>query len=131
VIWKFAGNIDGAKQFLIDLADNAKQALLASAFYNLPAFAGAVSDIKQIVVADAKAKPADKYAVLAGAADWTTNLGYPGYAHAAVDEAFGAWAINAMFTECATGAESPESAAARCEAKMQAIWAKWKERKLI
>jgi multiple sugar transport system substrate-binding protein len=130
-IWKFAANIDGAKKFLIDLADNAKQAFLASAFYDLPAFPGAVADIRQIVAADARAMPADKYAALADAADWTVNLGYPGPCNAAIEEAFASGAISTMFAECATGAESPESALARCDAKMQAIWAKWRERKLI
>jgi multiple sugar transport system substrate-binding protein len=130
-IWKFAANIDGAKKFLIDYADNARQCLLASAFYDLPTFAGAVPDMKQVVSADSRATPADKYAVLADAPDWTANLGYPGYCNAAIDEAFSAGAISSMFAECATGGESPESALARCETKMKAIWAKWQERKMI
>jgi multiple sugar transport system substrate-binding protein len=131
VVWKFAENIDGAKKFLVDYADNFKQGFLASEFYNFPSFAGTVPDIKQIIAKDAKAVPPDKYAVLSDALDWTTNVGYPGYSNAAIDETFNTWAINTMFAECATGAESPESALARCETKMKAIWAKWKERKLI
>jgi multiple sugar transport system substrate-binding protein len=36
-----------------------------------------------------------------------------------------------MFAEAATGAESPEDALKKADAKMKAIWAKWKERNLI
>jgi len=39
--------------------------------------------------------------------------------------------LNTMFAEAATGAETPESALARADNKMKAIWAKWKERKMI
>jgi len=36
-----------------------------------------------------------------------------------------------MFAEAATGAETPEAALSRAETKMKAIWAKWKDRKMI
>jgi multiple sugar transport system substrate-binding protein len=131
VIWKFAENIDGAKKFLVDYIDNFKQGFLASEFYNFPSFAGTIPDIKQIIAKDAKAKPADKYAVLGDVLDWATNVGYPGYSSAAIDETFNTWVINTMFAEAATGAETPESALARADTKMKAIWAKWKDRKMI
>lgn len=131
VIWKFADNIDGAKKFLVDYIDNFKQGFLASEFYNFPSFAGTIPDIKQIIAKDAKAKPADKYAVLGDVLDWATNVGYPGYSSAAIDETFNTWVINTMFAEAATGAETPESALARAETKMKAIWSKWKDRKMI
>jgi multiple sugar transport system substrate-binding protein len=38
VIWKFAENIDGAKQFLVDYLGNFRQAFTASEFYNFPCF---------------------------------------------------------------------------------------------
>ncbi|HEY7240358.1 MAG TPA: extracellular solute-binding protein, partial [Burkholderiales bacterium] len=131
VIWKFSDNIDGAQKFLIDYIDGFKQAFLASEFYNFPCFANTIPDIKQIIAHDSKAKPADKYAVLGDVLDWATNVGYPGYCNAAIDETFNTWVINTMFAECATGAETPESALKRADTKMKAIWAKWKERKMI
>ena len=131
VIWKFADNIDGAKKFLVDYVDNFKQGFMASEFYNFPSFAGTVPDLKQLIAKDTKAKPADKYAVLGDVLDWATNVGYPGYSSAAIDETFNTWVINTMFAEAATGAETPESALARAETKMKAIWAKWKDRKMI
>jgi hypothetical protein len=42
----------------------------------------------QVLRNDAKADPHDKYLVLGNALNWTTNVGYPGYATAAIDEAF-------------------------------------------
>jgi multiple sugar transport system substrate-binding protein len=36
-----------------------------------------------------------------------------------------------MFSEAAAGAETPENALKRAEAKMKAIWSKWKDRKMI
>ena len=131
LIWKFSDNIDGAKKFLVDYIDNFKQGFMASEFYNFPCFAQTVPDLKQVISNDAKAVPADKYAVLSDVLDWATNVGYPGYSNAAIDESFNTWVINTMFAEAATGAETPENALKRAEAKMKAIWAKWKDRKMI
>jgi multiple sugar transport system substrate-binding protein len=36
-----------------------------------------------------------------------------------------------MFAEAAAGGETPEDALNRAEVKMKAIWAKWKDRKMI
>jgi len=131
LIWKFAANIDGAKQFLVDYIDAFKSAFQASAFYNLPCFADTVPDLKQLVAKDANAVPGDRYAVLGDALTWTTNVGYPGYANAAIDEVLNNWTLNTMFARAATGAETPENALAAAEKAMQPIWQKWKERKLI
>ncbi|HVY56784.1 MAG TPA: extracellular solute-binding protein [Xanthobacteraceae bacterium] len=131
VIWKFSENIDGAKKFLVDYIDNFKQGFLASEFYNFPCFASTVPDIKQIISNDPKASPHDKYAVLSDVLDWATNVGYPGYSNAAIDEAFNTWVINTMFAKAATGAETPENALKQAEAAMKAIWQKWQDRKMI
>jgi multiple sugar transport system substrate-binding protein len=131
VIWKFSENIDGAKKFLVDYIDNFKQGFLASEFYNFPCFASTVPDLKQIISNDPKAVPHDKYAVLSDVLDWATNVGYPGYSNAAIDEAFNTWVINTMFAKAATGAETPENALKQAETAMKAIWAKWQDRNLI
>jgi multiple sugar transport system substrate-binding protein len=131
VIWKFADNIEGAKTFLADYIDNFKQGFLASEFYNFPCFTETVPDLAHLISNDPKAIPHDKYAVLADVLDWATNVGYPGYSSAAIDETFSTWVINTMFAEAAAGAQTPEDALKRAEAKMKAIWAKWKARHLI
>ncbi len=84
VIWSFAQNQDGAKQFLVDYIDAFADAFKASEFYNFPCFPSTVPDIDALLANDPKAVPPDKYKVLQGALEWSTNVGYPGYATAAV-----------------------------------------------
>ncbi|MDX1816057.1 MAG: carbohydrate ABC transporter substrate-binding protein, partial [Thermodesulfobacteriota bacterium] len=75
--------------------------------------------------------PPNKYAVLSDVLDWATNVGYPGYANAAIAEVFTTWVVNTMFAKAAVGAESPEAALAQAEKTCKRIWEKWKERKMI
>jgi multiple sugar transport system substrate-binding protein len=128
VIWKFAENIAGAKQFLVDYIGNSRQGCLASEFYNFPCFPKTVPDLKALLANDSKARPPDKYKVLEDVLDWTTNVGHPGYANAATDEVFKTWVLNTMFAEAATGAQTPEEAIKRAEKKCQGIWKKWREK---
>jgi multiple sugar transport system substrate-binding protein len=128
VIWKFAKNIEGAKQFLVDYIGNFKQGFMASEFYNFPCFPKTVPDLKKLVANDPKAKPPTKYKVLEDVLDWATNVGYPGYATPAIDEVFSTWVLNTMFAKAATGAESPEDALKQAHKKCEGIWAKWKEK---
>jgi multiple sugar transport system substrate-binding protein len=131
VIWKFAENIEGAKKFLVDYVGNFHRAFEASEFYNFPCFQKQVPDLKQMLQKDSKGKPADKYAVLADSLDWATNVGYPGYANAAIDDIYSNWVVNNMFAKAAQGVMSPEDAVKEAEAKARDIFAKWKERKLL
>jgi multiple sugar transport system substrate-binding protein len=130
-IWKFAANIEGAKKFLIDYVGNFHEAYVNSQFYNFPCFTNQVPDLAALLRQDARGKPADKYTVLSDALEWATNVGYPGYANAAVDEGYSTWILNTMFARAATGTATPEDAVQEAHKRYQAIWAKWKERKLI
>ena len=131
VIWKFAENIEGAKKFLVDLIGNFHKAYDASQFYNFPTFPKQVPDIKETLANDKNGKPAGKYSVLADAQSWATNVGYPGYANAAIDEIYSTWVLNTMFGQASTGAMSPEDAVKEADAKCRKIHQKWKERKLL
>lgn len=131
VVWKFAQNVDGAKQFLVDYIDNFHKGFVASEYYNFPCFPPTVPDLKQLVGNDPRAAPPDKYAVLDDVLTWATNVGYPGYATAAIDEAFNTWVVNTMFAKAATGTATPEDAMHQAEASMKQIWAKWKDRGMI
>ncbi|MFL5309725.1 MAG: ABC transporter substrate-binding protein [Myxococcales bacterium] len=131
VIWKFAENISGAKKFLVDYVGNFHRGFEASEFYNFPCFPKQVPDLKQMLQKDSKGKPADKYAVLADSLDWATNVGYPGYSNAAIDDIYSQWVVNNMFAKAAQGVMSPEDAVKEAEAKARDIFAKWKERKLL
>jgi multiple sugar transport system substrate-binding protein len=131
IVWKFADNIAGAKKFLVDYVDNFRQAFLASEFYNFPSFPATVPDLKDLIAGDRKAAPAGKYAVMSDALDWSTNVGYPGYSNAAINEAFTNWILNTMFARAATGVDTPQNALQAAERAMTAIWAKWKEKGMI
>jgi multiple sugar transport system substrate-binding protein len=131
VIWKFAENIDGAKKFLVDYIGDFRQGFIASEYYNFPCFPKQVPDLKKLISNDPKANPPNKYAILEDVTDWATNVGYPGYATAAIDEVFSTWVVNTMFAKAAAGASTPEQAVKEAEEKCKRIWAKWKEKKLI
>ena len=128
VIWKFAENIDGAKQFLVDYIGNFKQAFLASEYYNFPCFMQTVPDFKSLIANDPNAKPADKYKILEDSLEWVTNVGYPGYANAAIDEIFSTWVISTMFAQAASGKLSPEDAMNQADQEVKRIFKKWKDK---
>ena len=131
VIWKFAENIEGAKKFLVDYIGNFRKVFVASEFYNFPSFPDTVPDLKNIIANDAKADPPDKYKVLGDAQAWTTNVGFPGYCNAAIDEISGTSVITRMFQTAATGEATPEEAIKEAEAKCKRIFAVWRERGLV
>jgi multiple sugar transport system substrate-binding protein len=131
VIWKFAENIEGAKKFLVDYVGNFRQGFINGEFYDFPCFQRTVPDLKQLITNDPKAHPPDKYKVLEDVLEWATNIGYPGYANAAIDEIYQKWILNVMFAKAATGTLSPEDAIKEAEAESRRIFAKWKERGLV
>ena len=127
-IWKFADNIEGAKQFLVDYVGNFRQGFLASQFYNMPCFPQTVPDLDALLVNDAQATPRDKYKVFADVSAWTTNVGYPGYANAAIDEIFRTWLISTMFAQTASGRLTPEQALHQADQEVQRIFQAWGSR---
>src|SRR5689334_21638074 len=110
MIWRFAEKIEGAKRFLADYGAGLRRAFLASGFQNMPAWSGAVPDLAELVANDATASPSDKYALLADAPAWTTNIGHPGYTNAAIGEAWNRGLIPRMCARAATSKFSPEEA---------------------
>jgi multiple sugar transport system substrate-binding protein len=85
-----------------------------------------VPDLTQQIAKDAKADPPDKYKVLGNVLDWSTNVGYPGYATAAIDEVFNTFVIPTMFAKAARDEMSPEEAARAAEKEVRRIFGKWK-----
>ena len=128
VIWKSSRNQDLAKQFLVDLALNGRETFIRSQFYSFPAFPGAVPDLAALVANDATGQPPGKYALIADAPGWTTNLGHPGPTNVAVDEVFRQFVIPKMFAAAARGEMSPADAVKAAEAETKPIFEKWKER---
>ena len=126
VTWTFSENKDGAQQFLIDYIDAFHDGFDAGRFYNFPCFPQTVPDLKQQISNDPKAKPPDKYKVLGNVLDWATNVGYPGYATAAIDEVFNTFVIPTMFAKAARDEMSPEDAARAADKEVRRIFDKWK-----
>jgi len=125
-IWNFAEQTELAKQFLVDLVSDYREALIRSEFYNLPAFPGGVQDIDGILAADAAANPKGKYSVLAKAAEWSTNAGHPGHDNAAIDEVVNQYIVPKMFAAAARGDMSAEEAVKQAEAQVKPIFDKWR-----
>jgi multiple sugar transport system substrate-binding protein len=127
VIWRFSRNQEAAKQFLVDLVLDYREAFVRSEFYNLPSFPGAVPDLEELVAKDA-AQPLGKYALLDDATEWSTNLGHPGHVNAAVDEVVNQYLISKMFAAAARGEMSAQEAVKAAEAQMKPIFEKWREK---
>jgi multiple sugar transport system substrate-binding protein len=127
VIWRFAQNQEAAKQFLVDLVLNYREAFARSESYNLPAFPGAVKDLAQLLASDAQAQPPGKYALLAQATEWSTNIGHPGQANAATDEVFNEYLVPKMFAAAARKEMSAEDAVRAAEAQIKPIFERWRQ----
>src|SRR5438128_8846516 len=126
VIWEFAENKEGAKQFLSDLINDFSTAFNASEFYNFPCFPATVPDIQKRISNDPKGVPPDKYKALANVLSWATNVGYPGYATAAIDEVFNTFVIPTMFAKAARGEMTPEESVKAADTEVRRIFDKWK-----
>jgi multiple sugar transport system substrate-binding protein len=125
VIWNFAENKAGAKRFLVDYVDSFADAFKASEFYNFPCFPQTVPNLTELIANDPKASPPDKYKVLGNVLEWATNVGYPGYATAAIDEVFNTFQLPTMFAKVARDEMSPQDALHAAEREIKRIFAKW------
>ena len=127
-IWKFAKNIGAAEKFIVDLCTESEQAVLASKLFNFPSFPSAfpVRKIYKSAAADTH-PPRGKYTILTTVANtYTTNVGYPGYANAAVQEAFDTFLIPRMFAQVSRGTMSAEDSVRSTASEMRQIWARWR-----
>lgn len=128
VVWRFSSQPELAHRFLVDLALATRDSFVRSEFYNLPAFPGAVPDLEDLLAAPGPPAPAGKYAVLADAAAWSTNIGHPRADSPAVEEVFAEFVIPDMFIAAARGELTADEAVAAAEARMVPIFDKWRER---
>ena len=113
VIWKFAENIDGAKKFLVDYVGNFHEAFMASEFYNFPCFPKQVPDLKSSSPRTPRRSRATSTPCSADSLEWATNVGYPGYSNAAIDDVYSTWVLNTMFAQAATGRSRPRTRSRR------------------
>lgn len=127
VVWTFAQNQDGAKQFLADLIDNSRTAYEKSRGCNFPIYQKTVPNLIVRLEEDPVADPPGKYKELKDALHWTRNLGFPGYANPVAMEVFNSFVIPRMFISVATGRSGPEDAVQAAEAEITRIADRWKQ----
>jgi multiple sugar transport system substrate-binding protein len=134
-IWKFAQNKEAAKKYIVDQQLNYRDHFAQSKFYNFPAWNGAIrggfKTIHKLAAGD-KHKPLGKYTVLTTIAEkYTTNVGYPGFANAAVGDIFNQSLIPQMFAQVAQGKMSPEDGARSMQGQFRTIYARWRAQGLL
>jgi multiple sugar transport system substrate-binding protein len=127
VVWNFADNQDGAKQFLIDLIQNSTTVYDKSQGCNFPFYQVTVPDLIVRLEKDPHGDPPYKYKDLRDALYWTRNLGFPGYANPVGMEVFNSFIIPKMFISVVKGDLSPEDAAHAAEAEVLKISDRWKQ----
>jgi len=128
----FSPNADTAKEFLLHYVGNYAAACSQSELYNFPAWPSTVPELGDWLDTDPYgSEPLDKLAVLRSANDWTTNLGHPGPANAAMGEIFALPTLPNMMARAATGQQSPNDSVAQTEGEINAIFEKWKAEGLM
>lgn len=127
VVWNFARNKAGAKQFLVDLIDNSRIVFEKSQSSNFPTYQDTVPDLINRLAKDPNGGPFRKYWELKDALHWTRHLGYPGFTTPEVMEVFDTFVIPKMFASVVTGDLTPEDAARAAENQIKRIFDKWRQ----
>jgi multiple sugar transport system substrate-binding protein len=135
VIWRFAKNKEAAKRFLVDQQLGYQRHFAESGFYNFPGWIGAIKGefpaIRKMASQD-KHKPLGKYSILTTIAQkYTTNVGYPGFSNAAIDEIFNRYLIPQMFAQVAQDKMTPANAVSAFAREAKQIFQKWRNQKLL
>ena len=135
IIWKFAKNKQNAKRFIVDQQLAYQTHFEKSSFYNFPGWTGAIKGgfkaINKMAAADPH-KPKGKYTILTTIAQkYTTNVGYPGYSNAVIDEIFQRYLIPQMFAQVAQGKKTPADAVTEYDKAFKQLHRKWQNQALV
>jgi multiple sugar transport system substrate-binding protein len=132
VIPKHAKNVDAAKEFILHLVANYAQDTNNSELYDFPAFPKTVPQLPAWLDNDPYgSQPANKLALLKDAESWSTNVGHPGPANAAIGEVFDTFVLPKMMARAARGELSAKDAVAEAEVEVKKIFAKWRAEGLV
>ena len=134
-IWKFAKNKAAAKRFLVDQQLGYRDHFVQSKYYNFPSWTNSIKGgfraIRRMSNQD-KHKPLGQYNILTSIAEKnTTNVGYPGYANAAIGEIFNLGLVPQMFAQVAQGKMTPQEAARAADRQYKTIFKKWRDQGLV
>jgi len=127
VVWKFAQNAAGAKQFLTELIDSSKTVYEQSQGCNFPIYQKTVPDLIVRLENDKRGDPPYKYKELKDALHWTANLGFPGFANPVAMEVWNTFVVPRMFVSVVKGELAPEEAARAAEAEVKRIAERWRQ----
>lgn len=130
-IWRFARNPEAAQRFLVWLAGKAADGAVAGGFANLPSFAGVASGIEARLNDDPVLRSADAGPTLAGADEWSINLGYPGSSNPAIADVLNRSLIPQMFARVALGRDTAADAVADTGRQIEALYNSWRRRGLV
>jgi ABC-type glycerol-3-phosphate transport system substrate-binding protein len=131
---KWASNVDKIKQFLLDQVGAAHSAVYNSELYDFSAFSNspAASAMSGWLQNDPfGSHPANKLALLANAEQWTTNVGHPGAANAAIGEVFTTNVLPTMMANAAQGKMTPKAAVESAAKQCESIFSKWRAKGLV
>ena len=132
VIPTHAKNPDAAKEFILHLMENYSEATNNTELYTFSAFPDAVQELDGWLDKDPfGSQPDNKLSLLKEATSWSTNVGHPGPASAAVGEVFGTFVLPQMMAKAATGQLSPAAAVQEAEGRIKTIYAKWRGNGLV
>ena len=132
VIPAHAKNPDAAKEFILNLVGNYSAATYETELYTFPAFASTVPSLPDWLTKDPfGSQPDDKLALLKDSESWSTTVGHPGPANAAIGEIFSTFVIPKMMARAAKGELSAKDAVAEAEVEIKAIFGRWRSRGLV
>lgn len=132
IVPKHGRNPDAAQEFILHLLANYNEATFQTELYTFPAFPRTVPTLDGWISKDPfGSKPDTKLAFLKEAETWSTNVGQPGPASAAIGEVFGTFVLPQMMAKAAQGKLSSKDAVAEAETAIKAIFQKWRDRGLV
>ena len=118
-IWKFSKNAEAAKEFVIHLADNWKDAMVGSRGYNMPFLRDAYRKPMPVIGTDPKLQ------VLQDFPNFVSFAGHPGPFTPAIQEVVATFVLPDMCTRVARG-QSPDDAVKWAMGEYRRIYAKHK-----
>ena len=132
VIPKHAKNPEAAREFILNLTANYAQATNNSELYTFPAFPQTVPQLNGWLDSDPfGSQPVNKLAFLKDAEKWSTTIGHPGPANAAIGEVFDTFILPKMMARAARGELSARDAVVDAESQIRPIYQRWRDRGLV
>lgn len=135
VVPRFAQNPNAAKDFMLHLVENYSQVIYHSKLYTFPAYPSSMVQLTEddgwLDADPFGSTPISKLAVLKNAESWSTTIGHPGPANAAIGEVFDLGIIPQMMAYAARGEMTSEQAGAWAEAQIAPVFERWRAEGLL